>query len=183
LSELRWLASAAWAEPIDFATGRINMKGVRLWAIGVGALAGAGLFTVERAYAGEDDHPTKCTLATLSGQYLFAGPDTLLFPPAFGVTTPSVSASAGYHIFNGDGTGTDFVTFTVNGINQNVPSPVATTYTLNPDCTGTFSVHNGPNFDKFVAVDGSALSQVATDPGASFSASNIQRVGSSRRTE
>jgi len=159
------------------------MKRAGLWAIGVGALLGVSLFTMERAYAGENDHPTKCTLATLNGQYLFAGPDTLLFPPAFGVTTPSVSASAGYHIFNGDGTGTDFVTFTVNGINQNVPSPVATTYTLNPDCTGTFSVHNGPNFDIFVAVDGSALSQVATDPGASFSASNIQRVGTSRREE
>jgi hypothetical protein len=159
------------------------MKRVGLWAIGVGTLVGVGLSTVERAYAGEDDHPTKCTLATLSGQYLFAGAETLLFPPAFGVTAPSVSASAGYHIFNGDGTGTDFVTFTVNGINQNVPSPVATKYTLNADCTGTFSVHNGPNFDIFVAVDGSALSQVATDPGASFSASNIQRVGSSKRAE
>jgi len=159
------------------------MRRAGLSVIGVGALVGVGLFTVERVYAGENDHPTKCTLATLNGQYLFAGPDTLLFPPAFGVTTPSVSASAGYHIFNGDGTGTDFVTFTVNGINQNVPSPVATTYTLNPDCTGTFSVHNGPNFGIFVAVDGSELSQVATDPGVSFSASNIQRVGSSRRVE
>jgi hypothetical protein len=46
-----------------------------------------------------------------------------------------------------------------------VPSPVATTYTLNHDYTGTYSVENGPHFDIFVAVDGSQLSVTATDPG------------------
>jgi hypothetical protein len=118
---------------------------------------------MERAYAGDDDHPTRCSLATLGGQYLFGGTATL--SPTFGVPEQSIATSAGFHIFNGDGTGTDFVTFVVNGINQNVPSPVATTYTLKADCTGTFSVKNGPNFDIFVAVDGSALSVVGTDPG------------------
>ena len=80
-------------------------------------------------------------------------------------TKQSIATSAGFHIFNGDGTGTDFVTFVINGMNQNVPSPVAITYTLKPDCTGTFSVHNGPNFDIFVAVDGSGLSLIGNDPG------------------
>jgi hypothetical protein len=119
---------------------------------------------------------------TLKGQYLFAGSGTL-FPPAFGVKAPSVAASAGYHIFNGDGTGIDFVTFTVNGIDQNVPSPLAITYTLNSDCTGTLAVHNGPNLDIFVAVDGSQLSTINTDPGVSFSEGPNPRVGSSRRAE
>jgi hypothetical protein len=162
------LVSAAPAEPIDFVTGRINMRRTDLLAISVGVLAAAGLFTIERAYAGEDDHPTRCTLATLDGQYLFGAPGTL-FPPAFGVTKQSIFSSAGFHIFNGDGTGTDFVTFVVNGMNQNVPSPVATTYTLKADCTGTFSVQNGPNFNIFVALDGSALSVVSTDQGAAYS--------------
>ena len=39
--------------------------------------------------------------------------------PAFGIpkgSPPAVAASAGYHFFNGYGTGVDFVTFTVNGI-------------------------------------------------------------------
>jgi hypothetical protein len=106
-------------------------------------------------YAG--DHEGKCTLATLKGQYLFAG-SAMLFPPASGIpegTPPSVGSSAGYHIFNGDGTGMDFVTFTLNGVDQHVPSPVLITYTLNHDCTGTYSVQNGPNFDIFVAFDGS----------------------------
>jgi hypothetical protein len=152
------------------------MKRVGLWAIGIGVLVSAGPLNGEQAYARENE--AKCTLATLKGQYLFAGSGTL-FPPAFGVTAPSVDNSAGYHIFNGDGTGMDFVTFTVNGVDQNVPSPLPITYTLNPDCTGTYSVKNGPNFDIFVAFDGSELSVINTDQGVAGSEGPDRRVGSS----
>lgn len=155
------------------------MKRAVLWAIGIAALAGASLITMEQAYAGENDHPAKCSLATLNGQYLFSGSGTL-FPPAFGVTAPSLANSAGYHIFNGDGTGTDFVTFSINGIDQHVPSPVATTYTLNPDCTGTDSVQNGPTSDIFVVVDGSALTAANTTPGLAFYGGIQPRVGFGR---
>ena len=141
------------------------MKRVGLWAIGIGVLVSAGSLS-EEAYAGENG--ARCTLATLNGQYLFAESGTL-FPPAFGVTKQSIGNSAGFHIFNGDGTGTDFVTFSVNGVNQHVPSPVTITYTLNPDCTGTLSVQNGPNHNIFVAVDGSSLTSINTDPGVAFS--------------
>src|SRR5215472_16459285 len=153
------------------------MKRAGLWAIGIGVLLSMGPLVGEQGYAGENE--AKCTLTTLNGQYLFAGSGTLL-PPAFGLTAPSVAASAGYHIFNGDGTGTDFVTFTVNGIDQNVPSPATITYTLNPDCTGTYSVQNGLHFDIFVAVDGSQLSTINTDPGVSFSEGPSHRVGFDR---
>jgi hypothetical protein len=155
----------------------MNMQRVGLWAIGIGVLVSAGALAVGEGYAGEDE--AKCTLATLQGQYLFAGSGTL-FPPAFGLTAPAVDNSAGYHIFNGDGTGTDFVTFTVNGVNQHVPSPVPITYTLKPDCTGTYSVQNGPNFDIFVAVDGSQLSVILTDKGAAGSEGPNFRVGFGR---
>jgi hypothetical protein len=168
------------AKPIEFLGGEASMKRIGLWAIGLGALVSAGPLAVDKAYGGEKEGI--CTLATLNGQYLFAGSGTL-FPPAFGVTSPSAAASAGYHIFNGDGTGTDFVTFTVNGIDQHVPSPAPITYTLNHDCTGTYSVQNGPNFDIFVAVDGSSLSVIDTDQGVSFSEGPNQRVGSSGRAE
>src|SRR5262249_26573416 len=117
----------------------MNMKRARLWAIGIGALVAAGLLPMGLGYAGEDDHPTRCTLATLNGQYLFNGSGTL-FPPAFGVSSVSVANSAGFHIFNGDGTGTDFVTFSVNGIVEVPSSSTAITYTLNHDCTGTYQV-------------------------------------------
>jgi hypothetical protein len=154
-----------------------------LWAIGIGLLVNVGPLAVEQGYAG--DHEGKCTLTTLKGQYLFAG-SAMLFPPAFGIpegTPPSVGSSAGYHIFNGDGTGIDFVTATVNGVDQHVPSPVLITYTLNHDCTGTYSVQNGPNFDIFVAFDGSQLAVIGTDPGAAGLEVPSQRVGSSKRAE
>jgi hypothetical protein len=141
------------------------MKRIGLWAIGLGALVSAGPLAVDKAYGGGREGI--CTLATLNGQYLFNGTGTL-FPPAFGLTSgTAIGTSAGFHIFNGDGTGMDFVTFTLNGVNLNVPSPVTTTYTLNQDCTGTYSVPSaGLHFDIFVAVDGSALTTIDTDPGA-----------------
>ena len=120
-----------------------------------------------------------CDLSTLKGQYLVNGTGRL-FPPAFGVTEVSVSTVAGYSTYNGDGTGEDHVTFTINGINRHVPSPQPFTYTLNPDCTGTYSVQNGPHFDIFVAVDGSQLSTINTDPGVSFSEGPSHRVGFDR---
>jgi hypothetical protein len=103
------------------------MKRVGLWAIGIGALVSMGPPAMEQAYAEENEG--RCTLATLNGQYLFNGSGTL-FPPAFGVMKQSIGNSAGFHIFNGDGTGTDFVTFSVNGIVVVPSSSVPITYTL-----------------------------------------------------
>ena len=155
------------------------MKRAGLWAIGIGVLVGAGLLPMGRAYAGEDDHPTRCTLATLNGQYLFNGTGTL-FPPAFGVTSASTGTSAGFHIFNGDGTGTDFVAFSINGTVVVPSSSTPITYTLKPDCTGTYQVPGTPtlHFDIFVAVDGSALTVIETDPGVALSWGPQPRAGS-----
>ena len=154
------------------------MKRVELSAIGLGLLTSVGLFTVEQAYAGENDRPLKCTLETLNGQYLEAGNGMRIPPvPLFGIPSgapSSVTAFAAYSIYNGDGTGTDYVTFTVNGIDQNVTSPTPTQYTLNPDCTGTKTVlPSGPHFDIFVGIDGSGLTEVSTDQG--FAVSELDR--------
>lgn len=152
----------------------MKLKRVGLWSIATGVLISLGLLNVEQAYAGGKN----CTLDTLKGQYLVAATGTL-FPPAFGVTAPSVSAAAGYSIYNGDGTGTDYVTFTVNGVNQNVASPTPTTYTLGPDCTGTKTVlPYGPHFNIFVASDGEGLTAIATDLGFAAAESD-RRVGPS----
>src|SRR5215469_3813460 len=153
-----------------------------LWAIGIGVLVGAGLLPMGRAFAGENDHPTRCTLATLNGQYLFNGTGTL-FPPSFGLTSGTATGtSAGFHIFNGDGTGTDFVTFSVNGTVVVPSSSSAITYTLNNDCTGTYSVPSAKLlFDIFVAVDGSALTVIGVDPpGDAISWGPQPRVGFDR---
>jgi hypothetical protein len=147
------------------------MKRVGLPVIGLGLLVSVGFLSVERAHAGEDDHGTKCTLDTLKGQYLVAATGTL-FPPAFGVTEQSTSAAAGYSIYYGDGTGTDWVTFTVNGV-ANVTSPTPTKYTLKPDCTGTKTVlPSGPHFNIFVGLDGEGLTAIATDEGFAVSESD-----------
>ena len=181
----RTTVSTGPARPRTETTKRntdMKPKCAGLWAIGTGLLIGAGLLTAGRGYADErKEHMPACTLATLKGQYVFSGSGTLL-APAFGLTGTQTAliASAGYHIFNGDGTGMDFVTFTVNGINQNVPSPVPTTYTLGPDCTGTYTVQAGPRFNIFVAHDGSELSVIETVPGVSLADGPYRRVGSSR---
>jgi hypothetical protein len=107
------------------------------------------------------DKPT-CTLATLKGRYLFGGIATLL-PPA---PLPGLLAVAGYHIFNGDGTGTDVVTSTINGaiLSQNFVGP--TIYTVNPDCTGTYKVPSeGIEFNIFIAPSGEELIVIGTTPG------------------
>ncbi len=107
-----------------------------------------------------------CTLKTLKGRYLVADKGTIL-PPAFGVTGPTPGANAGFHIFNGDGTGTDIVTLRVNGVTVLRNAVVPTSYTVNADCTGTITVlvPGGPHFDIFIAPSGEAIVLVGTDPG------------------
>ena len=132
-------------------------------AIGFASLVSAGILTAGTGPSAQE--PGKCSLETLRGQYMVSATGTL-FPPAFGVSQASTSNAAGYSVYNGDGTGMDWVTFTVNGHNVGVPSPAHTTYILNSDCTGTRTVlPSGPHFNIFVAVDGSALTEIATDPG------------------
>ena len=153
------------------------MKLAGLGPIGIAAIVSVGFFAEAQAYAGENDQGAKCSLETLNGQYPVAA-NGMLIPPVqlFGIPPggPSlVTAAAGYSIYNGDGTGTDYVTFIVNGVNANVASPMPTQYTINPDCTGTKTVlPDGPHFNIFVATDGSALTAVATDQGFSVSESD-----------
>jgi hypothetical protein len=111
------------------------------------------------------DEPT-CTLKTLKGRYLVADKGTIL-PPAFGVTGPTPGANAGFHLFNGDGTGTDIVTLRVNGVTVLKNAVVPISYTVNADCTGTITVlvPGGPSFGMFIAPNGEAIATIAADPG------------------
>jgi hypothetical protein len=156
------------------------MKRVGLWALGIGVLISVGLLTVAHGFADENDGATRCTVKTLKGRYLFGGGSAMLFPPAFGVKEVSVGSAAGYHIFNGDGTGMDFVTFTVNGVDQNLPSPNHLTYTLNSDCTGTYTVlgpPRGPSFAIFVSPNGDEMTSINVEPvGAAGSFPPSRRV-------
>ena len=115
------------------------MKRTGLWIIGMGLFLSMALLAAEQARA---DGP-HCTLKTLKGRYLFGGIATL-FPPA--TAEPALLAVGGYHIFNGDGTGTDVVSATINGqsVENQLSNPARSeydiTYTVNPDCSGTYSV-------------------------------------------
>jgi len=148
-------------------------------ALAAGLVAIAGLSLSGTLAASNDDGPRErgCTLATLKGRYLFAFSATLL-PPAFGVTQPTPSNAAGFNVLNGDGTGTDTVTLTIAGhvVLQNVVVP--TSYAVNADCTGTYTVlvPNGPSFDLFIAPDGDQFASIATGPPGNGGSGIIQRV-------
>ena len=159
------------------------MQRVGVWTIGIGLVVAVGLLTVKQGYAEEKEHEPTCTLKTLTGRYLFAGSGTIL-PPAFaefGVTEPTPGADAGFHLFNGDGTGTDIVTFRIGTdiVLKNAPSPI--TYTVNPDCTGSYTVHLpdstlGPSFDLFIAPDGESIATISTAPPGNYVSGIDRRV-------
>ena len=140
------------------SVSRISMVATPMMIVCGLLVAGSSAWADDR----KENEPT-CTLATLKGRYLFGGIATLL-PPA----TPQATllAVAGYHIFNGDGTGTDVVTSTINGaiLNKHFVGPIS--YTVNPDCTGTYTVPSeGLTFDIFIAPRGEELIVIGTKPG------------------
>jgi len=152
------------------------MKRKALWIVGVGVLGSVAMLAAGQGFAIVNDGAPNCTLSTLKGRYLFSAP-AILFPPAFGLTEQAVGNAAGFHIFNGNGTGKDYVTFTLNGVDQHVPSPATLTYTLGSDCTGTYAVeHGGPTFDIFVSPTGDELTAINTNEGAASSYTPSRRV-------
>jgi hypothetical protein len=140
------------------------MKRIGRWMIGIGLLITVGLMTGEQGYAEKEDDTPTCTLKTLKGRYLFGGITTLL-PPA--VTEQSLLAVAGYRTFNGDGTGADIVTVTINGVVvlENFVTPI--NYTVNLDCSGTVTIPAaGESFSIFIAPKGEELIAIGTTPGS-----------------
>src|SRR5712671_914603 len=91
------------------SVSRISMMPTRIMIVCGLLVAGSS------AWADDGVEGPPCTLKTLKGRYLVADKGTI-FPPAFGVTAPSFGTNAGFHLFNGDGTGTDIVTVRINGV-------------------------------------------------------------------
>jgi hypothetical protein len=153
------------------------MSRVGLWAIGVGLVITVGLLTVEQGYPKEADDDPTCTLATLKGRYLFGGIATLLDPDDPNpLVKQQLIAVAGYHTFNGNGTGTDIVTVTINGVlvRENFVTPI--NYIVNPDCSGTITIlATGESLSIFIAPHGGELMAIGTTPGS------ISVLGPSRR--
>jgi hypothetical protein len=149
------------------------MKRACLRLVAIGLFITVGFLTVGQAYA---DEPS-CTLKTLKGRYLFSLP-AMLVPPAFGITEPTPGNAAGFHIFNGDGTGTDIVTLRLGGVTVFSASVMPITYTVNADCTGSYTTQvpqgPSPSFGLFIAPDGESIAAITTDPPGN-QASDISR--------
>jgi hypothetical protein len=144
------------------------MKRVGLWAaMGIGLFMTVGLLIVQHGYTEEKDDAPTCTLQTLKGRYLFGGIATLLDPDDPNpLVKQSLLSIAGYHIFNGDGTGIDVVTGSINGVSVLNNNKFDITYTINPDCSGTYTVlADGVSFGLFIAPDGEELIVIGTDRG------------------
>ena len=153
------------------------MKRVGLWAVGIGLVITVGLLTVGQGYAKDKDRVPTCSVATLKGRYLFALHGTLL-PPVFGITKPTESDAVGMHILNGDGTGRDILTLRLDGqtVFENQVFPL--TYTVNADCTGSFSVTDGPTFGLFIAPNGDSFAEISTAPQGNEVSDIARRVSS-----
>ena len=151
------------------------MKRVGLWtAIGIGIFITVGLLTVKQGHPEQKDYAPTCTLATLKGRYLFGGIATLLDPDEPDpLVKQQLLAVAGYHIFNGDGTGKDLVAASINGVSveNNAGkhpdrSEYDIRYTVNPVCSGTYTVPSaGISFGIFIAPNGAELIVLGTTPG------------------
>ena len=167
------LQDTANAQNTHLSTGRRFLRRTIRVALAAGLVAIAGLSLSGTVSASKDDDHRECTLATLKGQYLFDTSGTLL-PPAFGVTKPTPFNAAGFDNFNGDGTGTGTLTLTIGGEIAVEHSVGAFAYTVNPDCTGSYTEVNGLFFDLFIAPDGEQFAIIATAPRG-FAVSHIER--------
>jgi hypothetical protein len=157
------------------------MKRVGPLAIKIGLMICVSIGTAQLGYADEREHATTCSLATLEGRYLFAT-NGMIFPPA--VTQPVVFSRAGYRIFYGDGTGTVIATTSENGVIVVADNRSDLIYTINKDCTGTYTLHGGdvspgapPAVEIFVAPDGEEMVVIETVNGRADDAHSSRRVG------
>jgi hypothetical protein len=136
--------------------------------IGIGLFITVGLLTGAPGYAEKEDDTPTCTLNTLKGRYLFGGIATQLDPDdPDPLVKQQLIAVAGIRTLNGDGTGTDLVTVTINGmlVREHFITPI--TYTVNPDCSGTITIlATGESIGIFIAPHGEELMTIGTTPGS-----------------
>jgi hypothetical protein len=147
------------------------MKRTVLRSRGFGMLLAVGLLAWGVGHPAPAWSHDSCSLKTLKGTYIVA---------CGGVQGSGQShfAAAALEHFRGDGTSSGFSTYTdKDNILRQVP--FTATYTVNPDCTGTYTAtdENGTiHLDVFLAPDGSEFSFVYTDPGV-VDSSTERRVG------
>ena len=105
-----------------------------------------------------------CSNATLRGTFAYTSTGFITAPPAFA----GPFAEAGTQVFDGRGGTTAAVTLSQNG--NILPVSITGTYTVNPDCTGTFTLQVSPidvTVHVFFVIDdsGNGFQAIETDPG------------------
>jgi hypothetical protein len=105
-----------------------------------------------------------CSNATLQGTFAFTSTGFITAPPAFAGPVGEV----GTQTFDGRGGTTGAATLSQNG--NIVPVTLTGTYTVNPDCTGTFTVQVAPggfplNVFFVIADNGSEFHGIETATG------------------
>ena len=106
-----------------------------------------------------------CSNATLRGSYAQTGTGAITAPP----DQAGPFANVGTLIFDGNGGLTGTLVVSSNGSSS--PATETGTYTVNSDCTGTYTVQIAPfgiTSQAFFAIDtnGDELEIIVTDPGS-----------------
>ena len=111
-------------------------------------------------------HASACSNLTIKGTYAFTIHGTVFLP---GGAPPLLVDGLAKTTFDGNGNLTQLDAVAVDG---NVAPGWASntgTYSVNPDCTGTFTVTNGSqppvHLQMIVAQSGNTIHQVVIDPG------------------
>lgn len=100
----------------------------------IAAITAIALSIAPTAMAGDKG----CSNATLKGTFVHKGSGFITAPPAAAIPL----ATLGTETFDGNGGMTGTVTASING--DIIPGTSAGTYTVNPDCTGTYAVQLNP---------------------------------------
>lgn len=130
--------------------------------LGIGPKAQSVLAAPVAPRPQEDDK--ECSNATLNGTFAFTSTGFITAPPPLA----GPFAIVGAQTFDGHGALTATATVSQNG--NIIPVTVAGTYTVNPNCTGTFTVQISPvniTTHLFFVIDdsGKEFQVIQTDPG------------------
>jgi hypothetical protein len=146
-----------------------DVKRFGFWVIAV--LITLGSITLQQGYA-QGENPTTCSLATLSGLYVF---DATGFNITNGVAVPKTVVE--FLKFGGDGSLASIATAVVGGNIIAKDAHGTGSYRVNDDCTGTLTFNgSGFTFDLFIAPHGGRFHMIQTVTGQML-AGEARRVG------
>ena len=136
----------------------------KLFAVTATAVLAVGLAPKAQA------NDRECSNATLKGTFVFSSTGSITNPPP----EAGPFAIVGTQTFDGNGATAGAARVSQNG--NIIPVTLAGTYSVNPDCTGTFTVQISPvgittHLFVVIADNGKEFQVIQTDPGVVVSGS------------